>query len=136
PIECRFSANVMDRLRYISDISKGNKPQYDEATNTFRLVPSNQSVYEQYVSIPQAMRVIENWVNTYLTKQLETDRISREKDLNCKLLFARNEMYEPLLEARKKRQMVINVCCVASFALMVLTGAVFFCQVAKKSELG
>lgn len=134
PIESQFSFNVRDRLGR-PDKRRDYISQYDEATDTFRLVPHQESVYRDYVSVPAAMRVVANWVNVSLTKRLAQDKARREEDPNCKLLFAHNEIYEKWLEERKHKQMIINACAVAGFVFISLAGVVFFCQQAKRSDL-
>jgi hypothetical protein len=127
PIENRLGDDVIQRLNRLPT-NCAHEPDYNEATDTFHLVPYEKSIFRKIVSIPEAMCHLDNWANTSLTKRLAKDRERRSLDARCKLLFVHNEMYEELL---KKHQMKMTAYWATGLAVISLAAMVFFCQLTK-----
>ena len=134
PIENTVSENVRGRLK-CPDRTCKSVPEYDEKSDTFRLVPLEKSVYKTLENWAIADRTIANWVATSLEKRLKEDQEKRQIDPQHPLRFVRNEIYEERLQNLKRRQMVVTAYCVAGLALCTLLAIIFFCRRAKGNKL-
>jgi hypothetical protein len=135
PIESMVSENVCGRLSCPDWTYERSKPEYDEKSDTFRLVAWEKSVYTTSKNWAIADRIVYNWVATSLEKRLKEDLEKRQTDPQHQLRFVRNEIYEERLQNLKRRQMVVTACCVAGLVFCALLGIVFFCRSAKGNRL-
>lgn len=130
PIETTVGENVRWRLRS-PDPKLDYRSQYDEKTDTWCLVPDEQSVYQTAENWGKADRIVDNWIVMSLDKRLQEDK-KHPGTQKYPLHFVRNEIYEERLQQLKERR--LRIIAIAGLVMLALAGF-FFTRASKGTKL-